>query len=1062
MAGRLPIECGLMGARLQSFDWASSPLGARENWPQALLANVDLVMSCPQAMLLAWSEDLICIFNDAYASLLGPGAERALGMPFPSVGAEKFSARLRSAVDAAHEGLVTREADVPLNGDYGRLTMWSVSTSPLRDGNGSIAGVLQLAFETGVMPSAVSGEDADALRKSEARHRQILDSAIDYAIIALDFEGSVTLWNEGARCIFGWTEQEILGHSAEQIFTPEDRAIHRMESEMRAALGAGVGSDERWHIRKSGERFFAHGEMTPLFDDNSRPVGFVKVLRDRTERHRAAEVLKQSEERLRRAQEAGGVGIFSVELDSDMLTGSPEFCRIFGLGDRIVLPSSEVEALVILEDRELVSDVRRRSDASAQRNVEYRIRHPHTGELRTISRQAKFERDGMGKPVRLVGVVQDVTERRGEQRAVEESAATFHAFTQAVPNHVWTAAPGGQLDWANDRAFAYSGKEPSTLACEGWQTWLHPDDLPSAIAAWSRSLETGEDYETEFRLRRADGAYRWHLSRAVPLRDATGSIARWIGTNTDIEDLRAAREALARLNATLEAQVETRTRERDRAWKNSQDLQTVIDTAGTFHAVNAAWTGVLGWKPEQVVGRSYLEFIHPEDHFSSEDALFRAKRAYLPPFENRYLHADGGYRWISWVATLEDGLIYASGRHISREKAAAAELEATQEQLRQSQKLEAVGQLTGGVAHDFNNLLTIIRSAVDLMSRRDLPDERRERYLGAISETVDRAAKLTGQLLAFARRQPLKPEIFDAGRQVESVADMVRPIVGARIEIVLRLCEEACFAQADIGQFETALINLAVNARDAMDGEGRLTIVIDHVDALPRLRGHLRRPGEFVAVSVTDTGSGIEPERLEQIFEPFYTTKEVGKGTGLGLSQVFGFAKQSNGEIEVISEIGHGSTFTIYLPRAQSAPSFGLGGAPVPGPRADGARVLVVEDNEAVGQFSTEMLQDLGYETTWVANAKEALSLLLQDKRGFDLVFSDVIMPGMNGVELASIVSERHPGLPIVLTSGYSDALAEIRGGAFQLIQKPYSVEALSRVLSAAVGPIASPGPSNA
>jgi signal transduction histidine kinase/CheY-like chemotaxis protein len=375
-----------------------------------------------------------------------------------------------------------------------------------------------------------------------------------------------------------------------------------------------------------------------------------------------------------------------------------------------------------------------------------------------------------------------------------------------------------------------------------------------------------------------------------------------------------------------------------------------------------------------------------------------------------------------------------------------------EDMLRQSQKMEAIGHLTGGVAHDFNNLLTIIRSAVDLMRRRDLPEERRTRYLAAISETVDRAAKLTGQLLAFARRQPLNPEIFDAGRQVENVADMVRPIVGARIEIDLRLCEEPCFAQADIGQFETALINLAVNARDAMDGEGRLTITIDHVDALPQLRGHLRRPGEFVSVTVKDTGCGIAAERLEQIFEPFYTTKEVGKGTGLGLSQVFGFAKQSNGEIEVTSEVGRGSTFTIYLPRAQHAPLARMGSPLTHEPRADGARVLVVEDNEAVGQFSTEMLQDLGYATTWVANAKEALDMLAKDERRFDLVFTDVIMPGMNGVDLARTVSERHPGLPVVLTSGYSDAQAENRGGAFQLIQKPYSVEALSRVLRAASG----------
>ncbi|MDB5596065.1 MAG: sensor hybrid histidine kinase [Hyphomicrobiales bacterium] len=1002
-------------------------------------------------MLLGWGRDLNCVFNDAYAAILGARAQRSFGLPFSELWPLELGAPFRPGVEAALSGQASREAGLSLTGANGEPSSWSLSTSPLRDPTGAVAGVLQIAVETSAA-AAFMPESADALRKSEARHRQILDSAVDYGIIALDFDGLVTRWNEGAKRIFGWTEEEMLGQTAERIFTPEDRTIGRMAAEMHAALAAGAGSDERWHIRKNGERFFAHGEMTPILDDAGKPVGFVKVLRDRTKAHRAAEILKQSEARLRRAQEAGGVGIFAVDLESNRLTASPEFCRIFGMASCDDIPSEQVEQLVAPEDRALISNKRARGDATAPLDVEYRIRLADTGEERTIARKAEYERDASGKPLRLVGVVQDVTERRSAQRAIEESAATFHAFTQAVPNHVWTASPEGRLDWANNRAFAYSGLDATALARDGWEAWLHPDDLSRATEDWQKALAAGEDYETDFRIRRRDGTYRWHLVRALPLRDASGDIVRWIGTNTDIEDLRAAREDLAKLNATLEAQVEARTRERDRAWKNSQDLQAVLGTSGVFRSVNAAWTTVLGWQPEEVVGRCHLDFVHPDDHAGSESALEQASRADLPPYENRCRHADGGHRWISWVATLEGGLVYASGRHVSVEKEAAEELERTQEQLRQSQKLEAVGQLTGGVAHDFNNLLTIIRSAVDLMRRRDLPEERRSRYLAAISETVDRAAKLTGQLLAFARRQPLNPEIFDAGRQVENVADMVRPIVGARIEIDLRLCEEPCFAQADIGQFETALINLAVNARDAMDGEGRLTITIDHVDALPQLRGHLRRPGEFVSVMVTDTGCGIAADRLEQIFEPFYTTKEVGKGTGLGLSQVFGFAKQSNGEIEVTSEVGGGSTFTIYLPRAQHAPLSRAGSPVAHEPRADGARVLVVEDNEAVGQFSTEMLQDLGYATTWVANATEALHMLAKDEGRFDLVFTDVIMPGMNGVDLARTISARHPGLPVVLTSGYSDALAENRGGAFQLIQKPYSVEALARVLRAASG----------
>jgi PAS domain S-box-containing protein len=376
-----------------------------------------------------------------------------------------------------------------------------------------------------------------------------------------------------------------------------------------------------------------------------------------------------------------------------------------------------------------------------------------------------------------------------------------------------------------------------------------------------------------------------------------------------------------------------------------------------------------------------------------------------------------------------------------------------EEALRQSQKMDAVGQLTGGVAHDFNNLLTIIRSATDFLRRRELSEDRRRRYIDAISDTVDRASKLTGQLLAFARRQPLTPQVLDVGSQVETIAQLIRPLMGGRIQIKVELGDARCFATADVAQFETALVNLAVNARDAMAGEGSLSISVDAVDAVPALRGHPSRDGQFVAISVTDNGSGIAADKLDAIFEPFYTTKDVGKGTGLGLSQALGFAKQSGGEIKVTSTPAKGSTFTIYLPQAES-PAAGAEVAAIGAEASMSGRghcVLVVEDNEDVGRFSTELLQDLGYAIKWAANAGEALATLAEDEFAFDLVFSDVIMPGMNGVELATVIRERYPGLPVVLTSGYSSVLADNAHRGFELIQKPYSVEALSRTLRKAI-----------
>ena len=371
--------------------------------------------------------------------------------------------------------------------------------------------------------------------------------------------------------------------------------------------------------------------------------------------------------------------------------------------------------------------------------------------------------------------------------------------------------------------------------------------------------------------------------------------------------------------------------------------------------------------------------------------------------------------------------------------------------LRQSQKLEALGQLTGGVAHDFNNLLAVISSSVELLRADKLPVERRGRYLDLIFDTVGRAVKLTSQLLAFARQQPLSPEIFDVDLHVQGVVDLVRPLMGAQVQIHLVPCvTKACFAMADINQFETALVNLAVNARDAMNAKGQLTIKVQHVDSVPAAPGRGSRSGDFVGISVADTGCGIAVEKLGLIFEPFYTTKEVGKGTGLGLSQVFGFAKQSGGEVEVKSELGRGSVFTLYLSRAESEPILETLVAPSErGAHGHGTSVLVVEDNETLAHMTCEILNILRYRTTWAAGAAAALDLLADGR--FDLVFSDVIMPGMNGIEFGELVRKRYPGLPVVLTSGYSAVMAEQGRHGFELILKPYTSDALVRVFRKAI-----------
>jgi signal transduction histidine kinase/CheY-like chemotaxis protein len=373
-------------------------------------------------------------------------------------------------------------------------------------------------------------------------------------------------------------------------------------------------------------------------------------------------------------------------------------------------------------------------------------------------------------------------------------------------------------------------------------------------------------------------------------------------------------------------------------------------------------------------------------------------------------------------------------------------------QFHQAQRFEAIGQLTGGIAHDFNNLLTVIRGSVDLLRRENLPEDRRQRYLDSIGSTAERAAKLTGQMLAFARRQALKPEAFDAKTGLEDIVDMISALTGPRIVFDLRTADEHCCILADRGQFETAIMNMILNARDAMNGEGQLSISVEPASAIPPPQ-HV--DGDFVAVAITDTGAGIADELFDRIFEPFFTTKTVGAGTGLGLSQAIGFARKSGGDIRVGSVEGRGTTFTLYLPRTHMEADRALQAETIAEPIAGGGRrVLVVEDNEEVGAFAVQALQELGFETMLATNAGQAL-LALSDASGtFDVVFSDVVMPGMSGLDLAHEVTRLYPDLKIVLASGYSDALAQSGTQGFRLLSKRYSIQELSlkftRVLGAA------------
>jgi PAS domain S-box-containing protein len=788
-----------------------------------------------------------------------------------------------------------------------------------------------------------------------------------------------------------------------------------------------------------------------------------EIARERDKAHRA---LQEREAELARVQRIGRVGGVEVDFrDGFKNRRSLEYLIIHGLPPDAANETHEDWVNRIHPDdreRTVKQFLDALKDCKQDYSATYRIVRPSDGQTRWIDVIAKIERDGDGRALRLVGAHIDITERMLAQEKLRESEERFRLIADSAPVPMWVTKLDRTRSFANQAYVDFVGLPFEEAIAFDWRKVLHPDDVERVVQESVAGEASLKPFVLEARYKNAHGDWRWLRSESQPRWDPTGQHIGFIGVAHDITASKQAESDLRRLNETLEQKIAERTAQLEaneaqmRAiFETSHQYQGLLNADGDLLYANRTSLNGIRANAGDVIGTPFWTtpwFSETEGMRDIvRDAFFAVMKGEGIRTEMR-LNLPIGERYFDFaMRPMRDrhGAIIGA----VQEAIDVTDRRRDEEVLRQSQKMEAVGQLTGGVAHDFNNLLTIIRSATDFLRRRELPEERRRRYVDAISETVERASKLTAQLLAFARRQPLKPQVFNVGNQVDAVAQLIRPLVGARIRIEVDLADTDCFAIADIAQFETALINLAVNGRDAMDGEGQLTIGVRKVRAIPPLRAQSARSGDFVAIAMTDTGTGIAAEQLEAIFEPFFTTKEVGKGTGLGLSQAFGFAKQSGGDIEVTSTPGAGATFTIYLPQAEMPKNSTEAAAGVnePATRGRGYRVLVVEDNDDVGRFSTELLEDLGYTVRRVANASAALAMLAADEFSADLVFSDVIMPGIDGVELAGIIRDRYPGLPVVLTSGYSNVLAENAHHGFELIQKPYSVEVLSRILRKAI-----------
>ena len=608
----------------------------------------------------------------------------------------------------------------------------------------------------------------------------------------------------------------------------------------------------------------------------------------------------------------------------------------------------------------------------------------------------------------------------------------------------------------NDAYCAILGdKHPDALGRPLREVW---SEIIHELGPLNRAILTGErpasfEVDRRWRVRRRGGEHEdaYFTICYSPIPDATapyrigGVLVSCVETTERVRT----EQTLRRLNDTLEAEVTQRTRERDRIWQVSEDLLGVSNFDGYFISVNPAWTNLLGWSEDEIKHIHVNDLRHPDD--AAHSIAGRERLAAGVPtvrMENRFRHKDGSWRWLYWTLTAENGLIYVIGRHITAEKEANATLQRAQEQLAQTQKLEAIAELTGGIAHDFNNMLMVVDGNAQLLKRR-METAADRRAIEAIELAASRGESLTRQLLAFSRRQTLKPTAIDLGQRLAAVRDVLASSARGNIELTIDIPAETWPVAVDIAELELALVNLVVNARDAMPAGGTVTIGAHNV----QLRAGDTSDGlsgSFVALSVTDNGTGIHPQILPRVFEPFFTTKGRQHGTGLGLSQVYGFTRQSGGTVTVASDPGRGAVVTMYLPRSKVAPVVEAETRAPEEPAQNGETVLLVEDNVEVQAVAVSLLEQLGYRVTQTDNAASALQVLAAGEP-VDLVFSDIVMPGeLDGLGLARRIQRDYPGIRVLLTTGYADAASAAEPG-LPILRKPYRLAALARALREAL-----------
>jgi PAS domain S-box-containing protein len=797
------------------------------------------------------------------------------------------------------------------------------------------------------------------------------------------------------------------------------------------------------------------------------------------------------------------IGVWEWDLKTDVITVKGSLRGRYGnVGDTLSGPSAEVLSRVMKEDAGVLeSAVQNAIETGEQFSVVYRVLRPN-GTMVFSNTQGRCVYGTDRAALCVSGVTIDVTPQKAAERALIESEERFRAMTNAIDQMVWSTTADGLYDFYNDRWYDFTGMPRRSAVGREWHQVLHPDDRIDAQIAWQHSLRSGNPYDFQYRLKHHTGQYRWVAARAQPARDTLGGITRWYGSCTDIHEIKLEEQRRRflldlndRLRSTPSALGATITA--SQAIGESLDVPRVgygdINAAGDTVTVERDWTSngafslagesriLEGFGPavidvlkagETLVVTDCYQDARAGDVFAATWDSIGCRALIVVPILRAgvlkaifYLHDPKPREWTEEDVALAEDVTQRTFAYVERLRAEqeiialnatlelrvadeVAERTRAQDQLRQAQKMEALGNLTGGVAHDFNNLLQVVSGNLQLLSKDVAGNERAERRIYNALAGVNKGSKLASQLLAFGRRQALDPRVMNIGRLVRGMEELLQRSIGEGIEIDTIVSGSLWNSLVDPTQLENALLNLAINARDAMEGFGKLTIEVGNAyidDAHARQHDDVR-PGQYVALSVIDTGSGMSPELQAKVFEPFFSTKPVGKGSGLGLSMVYGFAKQTGGHVRIDGQEGRGTTVRMYLPRSMEREDLEVeqNDLPIVGGQET---ILVAEDDEGVRTTVVEMLQEMGY---CVLKAPDAAAALLVIESGItiDLLFTDVVMPGpLKSVDLARKAQERVPSTGVLFTSGYTENSIVHDGRldeGVKLLSKPYTREQLA------------------